>query len=84
MSFVIDDINITVSLPSFFIFMSLPSLTCDSQVMVEAASGAAVAAALSDSVKKMKNIKKIGVILCGGNVDTNKLPWIDPRVVKKL
>ena len=72
-----------VSLHSF-IFKSLPSLTCDSQVMVEAASGAAVAAALSDSVKKMKNIKKIGVILCGGNVDTNKLPWIDPRVVKKL
>ena len=51
------------------------------KVMVEAASGAAIAAALSDSVKNMKG-EKIGVILCGGNVDTNKLPWLDSRVTR--
>ena len=51
------------------------------KVMVEAASGAAIAAALSDSVKKMTG-EKVGVILCGGNVDTNKLPWLDSRVTR--
>ena len=50
--------------------------------MVEAASGAAVAAALSDKVKTLDSVKKIGVILCGGNVDTGKLPWMDPRLVR--
>ena len=49
------------------------------KVMVEAASGAAIAAALSDSVRKMTG-EKVGVILCGGNVDTSKLPWLDSRV----
>ena len=52
------------------------------KVMVEAASGAAIAASLSDQVKEMK-AKKIGVILCGGNVDTCKLPWLDPRITSQ-
>ena len=56
--------------------------------MVEAASGAAVAAAFSKQVSKsasamqMTTIQvgempgaKVGVILCGGNVDADKLPW---------
>merc|ERR1719427_1151151 len=52
------------------------------KVMVEAASGAAVAAAMSDQVKRMEG-KKVGVILCGGNVDMNRLPWLDARVQGK-
>ena len=47
--------------------------------MVDPAIGAAIAAALSDSVRKMTG-EKVGVILCGGNVDTSKLPWLDSRV----
>lgn len=50
------------------------------KVMVEAASGAAIAAAMTDTVKEMEGVRRIGVILCGGNVDTGKLPWLDPRV----
>ena len=50
--------------------------------MVEAASGAAIAAAMSDTVRNMQE-RRIGVILCGGNVDTNKLPWLDQRVTSK-
>lgn len=46
------------------------------QLVIEAASGAAVAAAMSDKLRKMDpNMQNIGVILCGGNVDINKLPW---------
>lgn len=44
------------------------------KVMVEAASGAAVAAALSDQVRAMPG-ERVGVILCGGNLDTETPPW---------
>ncbi|ESO97770.1 hypothetical protein LOTGIDRAFT_208911 [Lottia gigantea] len=46
------------------------------KLVIEAASGAAVAAAMSDQLQKLdKKIQHIGVILCGGNVDIDKLPW---------
>jgi len=49
------------------------------KIVIEAASGAAVAAALSDQIKQMEGVKKIGVILCGGNVDMDRLPWLEER-----
>ena len=46
------------------------------QLVVEAAAGATVAAAMSDKLKQMDpNMKNIGIILCGGNVDIDSLPW---------
>lgn len=40
------------------------------------AAGAGVAAALSEKMKRLDpGMKKIGIILCGGNVDIDKLPW---------
>lgn len=46
------------------------------KVVIEGASGAAVASAMSDRLRKMDaSIKHVGVILCGGNVDINNLPW---------
>ncbi|XP_033747473.1 probable serine racemase isoform X2 [Pecten maximus] len=46
------------------------------KLVIEAASGAAVAAAMSEKLAGMdKEMKNIGVILCGGNVDIEKLPW---------
>ena len=41
------------------------------QLVIEPSSGTAVAAALNSNL----GYKKIGVILCGGNVDIEKLPW---------
>ncbi|CAG0889398.1 unnamed protein product [Darwinula stevensoni] len=47
------------------------------KLVIEAASGAAVAAALSQQMKAMPaSLEKIGVVLCGGNVDLENLPWI--------
>lgn len=46
------------------------------KLVVETASGAAVAAAMSEDVKRMEGVEKIGVILCGGNSDVDKLPWM--------
>ena len=51
------------------------------KLVVEAASGAAIAAAFSEKVKSMEG-QKVGVILCGGNVDTDRLPWSDKRIIK--
>lgn len=48
------------------------------QQVVEAASGAAVYAALNLVSEVQPEAQKIGVILCGGNVDLDKLPWLSP------
>jgi len=44
------------------------------KLVVEAASGAAIAAAFSQECDFM-NGKKVGIILCGGNLDMDALPW---------
>ncbi|XP_071512938.1 serine racemase-like isoform X2 [Panulirus ornatus] len=46
------------------------------KVVVEAASGAAVYVALTSMEELKPAPQKIGVILCGGNVDLDHLPWI--------
>ena len=54
------------------------------KVMVEAARCAAIAAAMSDKLKEMTvGSVRVGVILCGGNVDMNKLPWMDQRILEE-
>lgn len=48
------------------------------KVVIEAAAGASVAAAVFHADKmasKWPHLEKIAVILCGGNVDLDKLPW---------
>ncbi|XP_041348130.1 probable serine racemase [Gigantopelta aegis] len=46
------------------------------KLVIEAAAGAAVAAILSDKMKKMDpSLKHVAVILCGGNIDIDHLPW---------
>ena len=49
------------------------------KLVIEASAGAVVAAALyklPEILQKWPHIKNIGVILCGGNTDLNKLPWV--------
>jgi serine racemase len=46
------------------------------QVVIEGASGAAIAAAMSTRLREMSSdLENVGVILCGGNVDLDNLPW---------
>ncbi|GFN86853.1 serine racemase, partial [Plakobranchus ocellatus] len=46
------------------------------KVVIEGAAGAAMAAALSDKLRAMDaKMTNIGVILCGGNLDIEHLPW---------
>ena len=44
------------------------------KLVVEAAAGASVVAAMSDKLKQMDpNMKNIGIIVCGVNVDIDSL-----------
>jgi len=46
------------------------------KLVVEAAAACGIAAAFSDKLKQMDNsLKNIGVILCGGNLDLENLPF---------
>ena len=46
-------------------------------MVIEEAAAAGVAAVMSERMKAMDpDLKRIAVILCGGNVDLDKLPWI--------
>ena len=45
-------------------------------MVIEASSAAGIAAVTSDAFQQLpKSIKKVAVILCGGNVDLDNLPW---------
>ncbi|KAK3084682.1 hypothetical protein FSP39_017330 [Pinctada imbricata] len=47
------------------------------KLVIEPAAGAAVAAVLSDKMSSLDpHIKNIGVVICGGNVDIENLPWM--------
>ena len=66
--------NNRCSTPCMYCLLSITVLHF--QLVVEAAAGATVAAALSDKFKQIDpNMKNIGIILCGGNVDIYSLPW---------
>lgn len=46
------------------------------KMVIELSAGAAVAAVFSEKMKNnYPDLKKIGVILCGGNIDIENLPW---------
>ena len=48
------------------------------KLVVEPAAACAVAAVLSEQFREMAgvDVRKVGVILCGGNVDLDRLPWM--------
>lgn len=43
--------------------------------LIEASAAVAVAAVLSDEFRQLENIDRVGVVLTGGNVDLDHLPW---------
>lgn len=45
------------------------------KLMVEPSSAVAVAAVLSEEFKTVETLKKVGVVLTGGNADLDRLPW---------
>jgi threonine dehydratase len=45
------------------------------KLLIEPSAAVAVAAVLSDPFRKLEGLQEVGIILSGGNVDLNKLPW---------
>jgi len=46
------------------------------QQVIEASAGAALAALFTPTLASLPaHVCKVGVILCGGNVDVDNLPW---------
>ncbi|CAF0866234.1 unnamed protein product [Brachionus calyciflorus] len=46
------------------------------KMVIELSAGAAVAAVMSEKMKlNYPQLKNVGVILCGGNINIDKLPW---------
>ena len=45
------------------------------KIVIEPSSAVAVAAILSDEFKALEGIEKVGLIISGGNVDFDNLPW---------
>ncbi len=48
------------------------------KVVIEPAAACAVAAVLSHKFREKAgpDVKRVGVVLCGGNVDLDNIPWI--------
>ena len=48
------------------------------KLVIEPGAACSVAAVLSDQFKALvgPEVKKVGVVLCGGNVDLDHLPWV--------
>lgn len=45
------------------------------KLLIEPSSAVAVAAVLTPAIKDLRGLKKIGVVLSGGNVNLDRLPW---------
>jgi threonine dehydratase len=45
------------------------------KLMIEPSSAVAVAAVLTDEFKNLGDLKRVGVVLTGGNADLDHLPW---------
>jgi len=45
------------------------------KLVIEPSAAVGVAVALSSEFKKIEDITNVGIILCGGNVDLDRLPW---------
>ncbi len=50
------------------------------KITIEPAAACTVAAVLSPEFKKLAGpeVKRVGVVLCGGNLDLDGLPWTKP------
>jgi threonine dehydratase len=45
------------------------------KLLIEASAAVALAAVLSPEFKSLRGLRRVGVVLSGGNVDLEKLPW---------
>lgn len=51
------------------------------KIVVEASAACSVAAVMTEDFRQLvgSDVTRVGVVLCGGNVDLDCLPWINPK-----
>eukprot|EP01100_Stratorugosa_tubuloviscum_P008463 TRINITY_DN3538_c1_g1_i1.p1 TRINITY_DN3538_c1_g1~~TRINITY_DN3538_c1_g1_i1.p1 ORF type:complete len:339 (+),score=143.65 TRINITY_DN3538_c1_g1_i1:68-1084(+) len=47
------------------------------KLIIEPSAAVGVAVALTEEFKNLEHIQNVAIILCGGNVDLDKLPWVN-------
>ena len=45
------------------------------KLLIEPSAAVGVAAVLSERFKALADVKNVAIVLCGGNVDLDNLPW---------
>jgi threonine dehydratase len=45
------------------------------KLVIEPSAAVGVAVALSDEMRALPGLRRVGIVLCGGNVDLDRLPW---------
>ena len=45
------------------------------KLLIEPSSAVAIAAVLTSGFKDLRGLSKVGVVLSGGNVNLDRLPW---------
>ncbi len=73
--FIVENISVVFLV---FILPSLYQMWERMKVVIEPAAACAVAAVLSHKFREKAgpDVKRVGVVLCGGNVDLDNIPWI--------
>eukprot|EP00050_Salpingoeca_kvevrii_P017486 m.65636 g.65636 ORF g.65636 m.65636 type:complete len:51 (-) comp7580_c0_seq3:132-284(-) len=48
------------------------------KLVIEPSAGVPTAVAIGESFKAVcpPEVKRVGVVLCGGNIDLDRLPWL--------
>jgi threonine dehydratase/serine racemase len=70
-----DEVERVITVREDEIVASMRLLWERAKLMVEPSSAVALAAVLSDEFRMLTGINRIGIVLSGGNVNLNHLPW---------
>jgi threonine dehydratase/serine racemase len=46
------------------------------KLVIEPSAAVGVAVVLGDEFRALDGVRKVGVVLCGGNVNLDRLPWM--------
>ncbi len=76
--FVRDQVERVVTVPEEAIVAAMRLAWERAKLLIEPSSAVAVAAVLSDEFRGLAGLRRVGVVLSGGNVNLDALPWPRP------
>ena len=70
-----DHVERIITVPDEAIIAAMRLVWERAKIIIEPSSAVPVAAVLSDEFRSIKGINRVGIVLSGGNVDLDALPW---------